>query len=209
MISRRLALWVYLWPYFSSRGRRISTFDSGIPPEITHSTISNRNKRISASNVDPLRCSRMSHLLTWLTGFASCLSRCEQLRLYACLTLYACRLSFSLTKGSHCEHYKANFHSPLRNVVLDGLSRDPKRMLCFLSLRTRSSYHFLVVCICLRFLEIEALAGLLRVAPAAMVTSIGSISVFSSSDLSASNCDASHCSKYQDGGRDKRLLKND
>ena len=121
--------------------------------------------------------------------------------MYACLTLYACRLSFSLTKGSHCEHYKANFHSPLRNVVLDGLSRDPKRMLCFLSLRTRSSYHFLVVCICLRFLEIEALAGLLRVAPAAMVTSIGSISVFSSSDLSASNCDASHCSKYQDGGR--------
>ena len=98
IISRRLALWVNLWPYFSSRGRRISTFDSGIPPEITHSTISNRNKRISASNVDPLRCSRMSHLLTWLTGFASCLSRCEQLRLYACLTLYACRLSFSLTK---------------------------------------------------------------------------------------------------------------
>ena len=62
----------------------------------------------------------------------------------------------------------------------------------------------------LRFLEIEALSGLLRVAPAAMVTSVGSISVlfsFSSSDISASNCDASHCSKYQDGGREALLLE--
>ena len=43
-----------------------------------------------------------------------------------------------------------------------------------------------------------------------MVTSIGSISVlfsFSLSDISASNCDASHCSKYQDGGREALLLE--
>ena len=64
MISRRLALWVNLWLYFSSRGRRISTFDSGIPPEITHLTILNRNKRNSTGNIDPLGCSRTSCLLT-------------------------------------------------------------------------------------------------------------------------------------------------
>ena len=59
------------------------------------------------------------------------------------------------------------------------------------------------------FLEIEALTGLLRVAPAAMVASIGSISVlfsFALSDISASNCDASHCGKYQAGGREALLL---
>ena len=61
-----------------------------------------------------------------------------------------------------------------------------------------------------KLLEIEALAGLLRVAPAAMVASIGSISVLfslSSSDISASNCDASRCSEYQDGGREALLLE--
>ena len=63
MISLRLVLWVNLWPYFSNRGRRTSTFHRGIPPVRTHSTISNRNKRMSAGNVDPLGCSRMSHLL--------------------------------------------------------------------------------------------------------------------------------------------------
>ena len=44
----------------------------------------------------------------------------------------------------------------------------------------------------LRFLEIEALAGLLRVAPASMATSMGAMSElfsFSSSDIS-SDCDA-------------------
>ena len=63
MIYLRLVLLVNLWPYFSNRGRRTSTFDRGIPPVRTHSTISNRNKRMSAGNVDPLGCSRMSRLL--------------------------------------------------------------------------------------------------------------------------------------------------
>ena len=43
-----------------------------------------------------------------------------------------------------------------------------------------------------------------------IIDSVGSISVlfsFSSSDISASNCDASHCSKYQDGGREALLLE--
>ena len=63
MISLRLVLWVNLWPYFSNRGRRTSTLDRGIPTVRTHSTISNRNKRMSAGNVDPLGCSCMSRLL--------------------------------------------------------------------------------------------------------------------------------------------------
>ena len=53
-------------------------------------------------------------------------TQCEQLHLYACLTFYACRLSFSLMKGSYYKHYNADFHSPLRNVVLDSLSCDPR-----------------------------------------------------------------------------------
>ncbi|CAH3032796.1 unnamed protein product [Porites lobata] len=70
---------------------------------------------------------------------------------------------------------------------------------------TASYLHYCFVLLIVKLLEIEAVTGLLRVAPVAMVASVGLISVlfsFSSSHISGSNCDASHCSKYQDCGRE-------
>ena len=90
-------------------------------------------------------------------------------------------------KIQQCKEIVVSYHNWSLKVVLQGIV-------------------FLIV----KLLEIEALTGLLRVAPAAMVASVGSISVlfsFSSSDISASNCNASHCSKYQDGGWEALLLE--
>ena len=73
----------------------------------------------------------------------------------------------------------------------------------------RLAHSALEICLVLFWNLATALTDLLRVAPAAIVASVGSISalfLFSSSDISSSNCDASHCSKYQDGRWEALLL---
>ena len=79
MSSLRWARLVNLWPYFSSKGRRASTFANAIPPERKDSTTSKRNSRISAGNVDPHAFSLLSLLckhavIVWLSDLLFAIS---------------------------------------------------------------------------------------------------------------------------------------
>ena len=79
MSSLRWARLVNLWPYFSSKGRRASTFANAIPPERKDSTTSKRNSRISAGNVDPHAFSLLSLLckhavIVWLSNLLFAIS---------------------------------------------------------------------------------------------------------------------------------------
>ena len=143
MTSHVLALWVNLWPYFSNRGRRISTFDRSILPEITHSTNSSRKNRVCAGNVYPVQCSCISRLLRqsmidrlWFFSFAM------RATPFVCLldpympVYWAFTASITTQITPH--HWKMLFWIVFHTIPIA----------CgFLFLRTRLHYRFLVVCI--------------------------------------------------------------
>ena len=163
------------------RGRRCVLIYGHVSPAVVYkscTSIHDWNKRNSAGHVDPLGCSSMfwNNTLdyfkleqkdfrrpcwsTWVFrhDFPLRQSMIDGLCflsfvMQATPFVYLLDLTCPLMEGSQCKHHNTNCLSPLLNVVSGRLSQDPKHMLCSLSLRTRSSYPFLIVCICFRWRE--------------------------------------------------------
>ena len=164
---------VNLWAYFSKRGRRISTFEMGIPAKSSVSTTSKRNSLISEGKVEPLAWSRLSCLckhsrIVWFSFLI--LVRLEiPFKCFFDFTCFSIELFFIATASLQALHRNCPLTQtrccPGNSCIL---SQTDVLLLAFFC--TRLDLYLPLFTITFRFREIEALSGSERQAPLSIAT---------------------------------------